>query len=385
MDPAAYFDMTCRPFLNALFAALISILLLAGCVSAGVQFDSLADSVDSTRRVLETSALSAAVFDDQRVIEIATDGNLHVESSIPVIGNAKWHIGSCTKAMTAVVIARLVDQGELEFTTTIGEAFGDGNVDDQFRGVTVAELLRHHGGTTGAIYRSHPRVWQAMWEGAMHDPRKVRRAAVEAILSDSPSQTPGRYVYSNAGIMVAAVIAETLLDESWESLIQNELFIPLGMGSAGFGAPDESNPWPHRFIDGAYEPVDPASLGSDNPPSLGPAGTVHLSLSDWVKFLQVFIDGGPGGYLSDSSVAALLDSSSNNAAAGWFVVNRSWAGGSALNHDGSNTMNYAKVWIAPAKKRGIVIATNGAAPGVARELDRLAGWLVTNYIEPIDG
>lgn len=365
---------------------LLSVLVIAtliACVSADPGFSSVAESVVSTRSELGTSALSAAVFDANRVIEMATDGTQHVGSNMTVSDDAKWHIGSCTKAMTAVVIARLVDRGEIEFETTIGEVFGDRDIHEEYRSVTVAELLRHRGGTTGAIFRSHPEVWQAMWEGITSKERAIRGTAAGAILSDPPSQAPGRYVYSNAGIMVAAVMAETLLDKSWEELIRNELFVPLGMDSAGFGAAAESNPWPHRWTDGAYEAVDPVSIGSDNPPSLGPAGTVHVSLSDWVKFLQVFIDGGPDGYLSAESKSALLEASSNNAAAGWFVFERSWAGGSALNHNGSNTMNYAVAWVAPEKKRGIVIATNGAAPDTARILDRLAGWMVTTYIAPI--
>jgi hypothetical protein len=43
---------------------------------------------------------------------------------------------------------------------------------------------------------------------------------------------------------------------------------------------------------------------------------------------------------------------------GWGVVTRDWAGGTALNHAGSNTMNLAETWVAPAKGLVFVAATN---------------------------
>ncbi|MEI7928130.1 MAG: hypothetical protein WCH40_06230, partial [Verrucomicrobiales bacterium] len=43
---------------------------------------------------------------------------------------------------------------------------------------------------------------------------------------------------------------------------------------------------------------------------------------------------------------------------GWRRVERSWAGGTALTHNGTNTMNYAVMWLAPDKKFAAVAACN---------------------------
>ena len=45
-------------------------------------------------------------------------------------------------------------------------------------------------------------------------------------------------------------------------------------------------------------------------------------------------------------------------AGGWAVVSRSWAGGLALSHAGSNTTWYCNVWIAPNKDFAVLIAFN---------------------------
>jgi hypothetical protein len=68
-------------------------------------------------------------------------------------------------------------------------------------------------------------------------------------------------------------------------------------------------------------------------------------------------------------------------ALGWKVVPRPWAGGTALNHGGDNTMNFANVWIAPQRNFAILVCVNqsgrsafGAADefitGIVRSLDK---------------
>ena len=103
-------------------------------------------------------------------------------------------------------------------------------------------------------------------------------------------------------------------------------------------------------------------------------------MADWVKFLQVFAGGGPSNFLSDATMKELLRPDTHDYAGEGIVVERTWAGGHALTHSGSNTMNSATVWIAPEKGMGIVMATNGAKPNTGVVLDRLAGWIVVRYV-----
>src|SRR5690606_40734968 len=45
-------------------------------------------------------------------------------------------------------------------------------------------------------------------------------------------------------------------------------------------------------------------------------------------------------------------------AVGWMVLEREWAGGRALMHNGSNTMFYVVVWMAPDRNCAVIVATN---------------------------
>ena len=114
------------------------------------------------------------------------------------------------------------------------------------------------------------------------------------------------------------------------------------MTSAGFGPPEGptplSEPWGHAIIDDGFGPT-PAGPDADNPPAMGPAGTVHASLADLVAYYQVHLAGAMGGgpLLSQSSFAVLhAPAAGTDYACGWAVVNRTWAGGAALSHEGSN-------------------------------------------------
>ena len=77
---------------------------------------------------------------------------------------------------------------------------------------------------------------------------------------------------------------------------------------------------------------------------MGPAGTVHCSVPDWAKFAALHLAGEPwkGSKLLKPATFRTLHTPppGREYAGGWIVVERSWAGGVALNHNGSNTSWY---------------------------------------------
>jgi CubicO group peptidase (beta-lactamase class C family) len=164
-------------------------------------------------------------------------------------------------------------------------------------------------------------------------------------------------------------------------LIRERLFKPLGMASAGFGSPSKPNmvdqPWGHVFADGHYKP-----RYGDNPPALGPAGTVHCSIADYLKFADFHASGGkrPSGLLTAELVEKLrMPPDGATYAMGWGTARRGWAKGTVMTHAGSNTMNYFIVWIAPNIEFSVAVAANAAGPSVGKDLDQVVGKLVQRY------
>src|SRR5690606_7475590 len=95
---------------------------------------------------------------------------------------------------------------------------------------------------------------------------------------------PGeKHAYSNVGYTIAGAMAEKVTGVSWEDLVRREVFEPLRLAGSGFGPPASSDetleqPRGHRPVLLRWKvAVDDKA---DNTPIMGPAGTVHMTLTD---------------------------------------------------------------------------------------------------------
>lgn len=280
----------------------------------------------------------------------------------PMIGPSEvWHLGSNTKAMTAALYGRLVDQGKARWQATLAQLFEGVPLDPAFAGQTVEALMGHRSGLLDAPVMGSGYLMRA------HDdsrPLSVQRAELAATLLSKPPAGPvGNFAYSNLGYVVLGSALERITGKSWEEAITAELFAPLGMASAGFGAPTGANAWGHRrafVVAGPLRPVDPAGM-SDNPAALGPAGRVHASLTDYAQFLRLFLTDG-GEILTPATAKALttpVPGEGRPYALGWGIATPPWAQGPMLAHEGSNTMWHAVTLVAPARKLAFVGVANG--------------------------
>lgn len=144
------------------------------------------------------------------------------------------------------------------------------------------------------------------------------------------------------------------------------------MTGCGFGAPGTGHPEGH---DASGIPV----LGGDNPPTLGPAGTVHCTLQSWARFAHANAVGPGGGapLLEPETWTALHDAPLDDYALGWNVTSRDWAGGTVLHHVGSNRLWFAWAWVAPETERAYLAVTNSGNPDhLAQAVDAAIATLI---------
>jgi CubicO group peptidase (beta-lactamase class C family) len=362
---------------------MLASLLLALAPAVRADLESLDAELEPIRAAHGLPALAAAVVEGGELVALGAVGRRRIDRDVPVEDGDPWHLGSCTKAMTATWIALLVSRGELAWETTAGEVYADlreaGRVHAGWNDVTLAMLLSNCGGAPAEI---EPRLWARLWkqEGSERD---QRRALAEALLANAPAYEPAsRFVYSNAGFALAAAMAEEVLDAPYEERIARDLFAPLGMTSAGFGAPgtpgEAAAPSGHREVDAEPVAVE-RGPGDDNPPAIAPAGRVHASLADWARFARLHLRGARGEeglLLAPEAFARLHEPHRGSYAMGWVVRELEGVQGPALWHNGSNTMWYCELLIVPEEDRALLVATNrgdGAARrAVAQALRRLA-------------
>jgi len=318
-------------------------------------------------------ALAGAIVTSKGLTAVGAVGVRKYGTDTPVTVNDQFHLGSDTKAMTATLLATLVEQGKLSWTTTLEQVFPElalgqpSKMNSAYRKVTLEQLLSHRAGFTDESWPKG-KTFADMY-ALPGTPRDQRAAYVAMVLSEPPAVEPGsKYLYSNRSYAVAGAIAEKVANDSWESLMQKRIFGPLGMQTCGFGAmgtPGKTDPktidqpWQHKLLLTWHRAIEPGPQ-SDNPPVIGPAGTVHCSVVDWGKFVTAHLRGEQGepGILKPETFKRLHTPPFGDYAFGWLVVDRPWAGGRAFTHAGSNTMNYAVVWMAPAKDFAVLIMTN---------------------------
>lgn len=326
-----------------------------------ISSEQLKELMESIRKKTKVPALAAAIVNSKGLVAIAAVGVRKVGSDEPVTVDDQFHLGSDTKAMTAMMIAQLVEQGKLSWDTALEKSFPDlaPSMTPEVRKITLTQLLTHHAGLPANLKGG----WGAVPRS--ESLREQRRSVLKMTAEDQRElSSAGKFEYSNLGYTLAAAMAEQAAELDWETLMRERLFKPLGMKSAGFGPMGEpgpiQQPWQHRANG---KPVEPRPR-ADNPPVMGPAGRVHCSLPDWSKFIADQLRGARGqpGLLQPATYAKLFSTPYQDrfyTRGGWGGTEKGPRTGSlVLAHDGSNTMNHATAWLSPSRDLAILVVTN---------------------------
>ena len=334
-------------------------------------------------------ALGAARITAAGLEGVWVTGTRRAGGTEKVAAGDEWHLGSCTKSMTATLIALLVARGDLAWDTELGELLGEQatEVEPDYLDVTLTELCTHRSGLAGAP------DWKLFGElrTSTAPLMEQRETLMLAAFQRLPAYRPREgFQYANDGFVIAGHLAERATKKPWETLMRELLFEPLGMTSAGFGPPGtpETCDQPRGHTpDG--QPLEPGPA-ADNPAAIGPAGTVHASLADWAKYVALHLRGEKGdvkvGEITLTRDAfrrlhAPYPGPGQKYACGWVVESRPWAGGdgTALWHNGSNTMWYCVTWLGPANGVAALVTTNQASPAAAPTCDKAAALLLEEY------
>lgn len=314
-------------------------------------------------------ALGAMAIQKDKLVEESFTGIRRVGEITPVTSEDAFHLGSCTKAMTATLAAVLVDENKIQWNNSLSSLLPDLELHPSFRDLPFDLLLVHRAGITG----DDDVLFQKLHS---LNGMSGKELVLQEILTRPPTYSPGSMSsYSNYGYIIAGRIFERLTGKTYETLMREKLFLPLGMESCGFGpAPKVSG---HVKSGNIYTPV-----AGDNPEAFGPAGRVHCNLKDWGKFLSMLLDGwkGSSSFLTQVSFKKLQGTypapDSEFSYGGWKIVNRAWAKGTAFTHTGSNTANYANVWLAPEIDSLFMSVTNAGGEEAFMATDTAIGNMI---------
>lgn len=329
--------------------------------------------------------LVAAAVCNGEIIAAGASGVRRFGDPEPVTTDDRFHLGSCTKSMTGTLAAMLVKEGKIRWQTTVAEVFPEIGIHPDFRKAT---LLQFASNSAGVPHQVPPLIWGKLVLHRNKPEGEQRMELVRALLAQAPDYPPGtRNVYSNGGFTITGAMLEKVGGKPYAELIRDRLFVPLHLDSAGFGAPAQAGksdqPLGHVLKGGRVVPVPPGPE-DDNPAAITPAGRVHLSILDFARYANFHLGLEKDAPLDPDSLSFLHTPvpPSKDYAVGWVCVKRPWAGGTALTHNGTNTMNYAVMWLAPDRKFAAVAACNIDSGLGAPACDQAVSFLIHRFLKP---
>ena len=338
--------------------ALLFCLALFAAVPVQAQEAPAADTLAAAMEGQAVPALGVLVIRDGMVVDQAVRGIRSLEDAAPATVSDRWNLGSDGKAMTATMVARLVERGLLRWDAPLSEMLPELAADMRpgYRDVTLLELMSHRAGLPENL--GDMSDFQAFFTDARPLPEQrlayLRRAVAEAPIG--PAR--GEASYSNTGFILAGAIAERVTGKSFAELMQQEVFGPLGMMSATYDqTPDAGEAVGH--IEGRV-----AIETEGNPEMLTPAGGVRMTLADWARFCLDHLAGEEGGgvLLSADTYRVLHTPQGDTVfALGWGAAPQiAGRAGPALTHGGSDGTWFAFVVLFPGSGNGALVVANAA-------------------------
>ncbi len=350
-----------RPF------GLLALVLFAPIAAAADPLDGFDDAVRKALKLHAVPGLGVAIIKDGKVVLAKGYGVREVGKPEAVTENSVFAIGSVSKSFTAAAAAMFVDEGKLKWDDRVQDHVANFRMkDDYLTGeIRLRDLLSHRTGLD-----RHDMVWYGSRFTAPDLVTKLR---------DMKPAYPFRtnFVYNNLMFMVAGQTVAKVAGKSWDDVMAEKLFKPLGMTSANTSTKklpkDGDVATPHERRKKGLPMVVPW-LNLD---CVGAAGSINASAADMAKYLQFQLSRGKAGdkRLLKSAVfgemhkpqmlvpkgaglGGLFNSEAQSSAYGfgWFLSD--YHGHTLIEHGGNVDGMTAQVGFLPEENLGVVVLAN---------------------------
>ncbi|WP_198172768.1 serine hydrolase domain-containing protein [Hymenobacter ginkgonis] len=346
-------------------------LLLLCSVARGQASSAYADSV---RQAYHIPELAYAVVSADAVLECQVLGIQRQHSDLRAKPTDRFHLGSNTKAITALVAAQLVEQGKLTWTTPFLSLFPELKAASRrcYWRITLQDLLTFRGKLPAYTY-SFAQPTQARIIG---DNATQRWRLAQYFLAQPPQSPRDGLTPSNADYILAGLMLEKATGKTYKALVTD-------WGTAhgiafGFDYPnltDVQQPWGHSPAGIPLPPADNYKLNW-----LLSAGNLNVTLPDYVKFVQLQLRGLKGQTAElPQPVCEQLLFGWPTFAFGWFNKTDQETQHHVAYNEGNAGAFLTQVQLIREADRAYILFTNSAAPETAAGLAVLQAHLQAKY------
>lgn len=234
--------------------------------------------VENARKEWQVPGMAVAVVKDGKVIFKKGFGVRQLGTNQAVDTQTIFACASTTKAMTAVCMGMLVDEGKVNWNDAVTRHLPDFKLYDPFvtRELKIRDLFIHNSGVGNADF-----LWGVMDIPPAEILRKMEQVKPTYSLRSG-------FIYQNIFYLVAGQVIQKVSGQPWEEFITQRIFKPLNMTRT---VPllklvtDGNHSLPHYFYDNAIRAITPSTAEN-----IGPAGSVNSTIDDMSVWMQCMLD-----------------------------------------------------------------------------------------------
>ena len=326
---------------------LIAFLILTAAAASPAVIDS---SVDRAMRELHVPGVAIGIIQDGKVILAKGYGVRQLGQGAPVTSDTIFAVGSMTKSFTAVTMAAMVDEKKLDWDKPVRNYLPWFRMYDPVATelMTPRDLLTHRSGL--------PRHDFIRFSTPLTRAELVRRLRYL-----EPNRTfRDVYQYNNLMYVTAGFLAGEVAGKSWEELVKERIYVPLGMARSNTSTADTQKQddfaSPHITEGGVVKSTEFYNYQKFG---VGPNGAVNSTVNDLVKYLDFHLGKGKP-ILSTAQMTQLhkpvTATGTGGYALGWNVY--SHRGHTVWEHGGAITGFTSMMVLLPEEKTGIVVLNN---------------------------
>lgn len=353
--------------MKKIFSVMI-VLIFSASLSAQQQ-DARLTGIDSmVNRIMKdwkVPGVSVAIVEKNKVILTKGFGVKELSQKLPVTENTLFAIGSCSKSFTAALLGKELASGQINLDEpAINYLPGLRFFTNELTGsVTLRDMLTHRTGL--------PRHDYAWYSGAVTS----RDSLVEMIRYLEPSAAVRQsFQYNNLMYVTVAHVLEKMNSQSWETMVRERLFTPLGMKASTTGEiPGEGDiAYGYALKNGASVKLD---FLTNDLAGIAPAGGIVSSAKDMAQWLLMWTNEGKlngkevvSSVLYNEAIRSQMVVNANlptkylpdnyffNYGLGWYIS--SYRGHYGLGHGGNINGFSSFMLFLPADSIGVYVAVN---------------------------
>lgn len=340
------------------------IIIFVSTLQAQIDYKKLDQYIENGVSLFEAEGLSIAIVKDSQVVFSKAYGFADADKKIPLTTKSLFNIASCSKAFTAALAAKLVDEGKLSFQDKVKDHIPYFELSDLWitSQLNIVDILSHRSGLKTF-------AGDLLWYHTDYTNKEIiERMKYLPIENEFRSE----FGYQNNMFMIASEIITQKAGKNWYEYLDNELFDKLDMNTS-----KSASMYLNDNDDIAYPHVEKKRypLTDEVPNAAGSIFSNVEEMSNWIKMLLNKGKFNGEQVLSENVINEMftprinvyvgrsmkkMGVNFNNYGLGWFLYD--YKGREIVFHDGGMPGYLSRVLLVPDENLGIVILTNGLNP-----------------------